>query len=78
MCRRECPKVLLFLFFGSTGLPGIRSERKGLLVAEFTLVLGLRGLTIRGCLASRGPLSGTVYFVLLAIFALLPLLAARK
>ena len=49
-----------------------------LLVAEFTLVLWLRGLTLRGYFASRDPLSGTVYFLLLAIFALMPLLVARR
>ncbi|MBZ5540074.1 MAG: hypothetical protein LAN61_06075 [Acidobacteriia bacterium] len=49
-----------------------------MLVVEFTLVLGLRGLTIREYLAARDPVSGTVYFVLLAIFALMPSLVARK
>jgi hypothetical protein len=49
-----------------------------MLVAEFTLVLWLRGLTIRDYLETRDPLSGTVYFVLLAIFAFMPLLVARR
>jgi hypothetical protein len=32
-----------------------------LLVAEFTLVLWLRGMSIREYLASRDPVAGTVY-----------------
>jgi len=34
-----------------------------LLAAEFTLVLWLRGLSISEYLASRDPVSGTVYYV---------------
>lgn len=49
-----------------------------LLVAEFTLVLWLQGLSIRDYLASRDPVSGTVYCVLLGMFVLMPLLVARK
>jgi len=49
-----------------------------LLVTEFTLVLWLRGLTIREYLASRDPVSGTVYYVMLGVFAILPLLVARR
>ena len=49
-----------------------------LLVAELTLVLWLQGLSMREYLASRDPVSGTVYSVLLGIFAVMPLLVARK
>lgn len=49
-----------------------------LLTAEFTLVLWLRGLSITEYFASRDPVSGTVYYVLLGIFAIMPLLVARK
>ncbi|MEW6052161.1 MAG: hypothetical protein AB1552_00010 [Nitrospirota bacterium] len=49
-----------------------------LLVAEFTLVLWLQGLSIRDYLASRDPVSGTVYCILLGVFALMPLLVVRK
>jgi hypothetical protein len=49
-----------------------------LLVAELTLVLWLQGLSIREYLASRDPVSGTVYSVLLGVFAVMPLLVARK
>jgi hypothetical protein len=45
-----------------------------LLVAEFGLVLRLRGLSIREYLAMRDPVSGTVYYVMLAVFAVMPLL----
>jgi hypothetical protein len=49
-----------------------------MLVVEFTLVLWLRGLSISEYLASRDPVSGTVYYVMLEIFAIMPLLVARK
>jgi hypothetical protein len=45
-----------------------------LLVAEFGFVLRLRGLTIREYFASRDPVAGTVYYVMLAVFAAMPLL----
>ena len=49
-----------------------------LLVAEFTLVLWLRGLSISDYLASRDPVSGTVYYMMLGVFAIMPLLVARR
>jgi hypothetical protein len=49
-----------------------------LLVAEFTLVLWLRGLSIREYLATRDPVSGTVYYGMLAVFAVMPLFVGRK
>jgi hypothetical protein len=49
-----------------------------LLVAELTLVLWLQGLSIREYLASRDPVSGMVYSVLLGVFAIMPLLVARR
>jgi hypothetical protein len=49
-----------------------------LLVVEFSVVLWLRGLTIRGYLASRDPVAGTVYFVMLGVFAVMPLQVARR
>ena len=45
-----------------------------LLVPELTLVLWLRGFTIGGYLASRDPVAGTVYLMLLGVFAIMPLL----
>jgi hypothetical protein len=66
-------------------VPSMRSSRLGmgcialglLLVAEFGLVLWLRGLSIREYLATRDPVSGTVYYVMLGVFAIMPLLVAR-
>ena len=49
-----------------------------LLVAEFGVALWLRGLTPREYLAGRDPVSGTVYLILLGVFAVMPLLVARK
>ena len=49
-----------------------------LLTAEFTLVLWLRGLSIREYLVSRDPVSGTVYYVMLGVLAIMPLLVARR
>jgi len=49
-----------------------------LLVAEFTLVLSLWGLSIGEYLASRDPVSGTVYCLMLGVFAVMPFLAARR
>lgn len=43
-----------------------------LLLAEFSLVLYLRGLSISDYFASRAPVSGTVYYAELGIFAVIP------
>ena len=67
-------------------LPPIASIRVGMgsialglmLVAEFTLVFWLRGLTMGEYLATRDPVSGTVYYSLLVVFANMPLLVARR
>jgi len=49
-----------------------------LLAAEFTLVLWLRGLSVSDYLASRDPVSGTVYYVMLGVLGIMPLLVVRK
>src|ERR1700687_3853526 len=49
-----------------------------LLLTEFTVVLWIRGLTIAEYLAGRDPVVGTVYVVLLAASALMPLLVAGR
>jgi len=67
-------------------VPSIASRRLGmgwialglLLVGEFTLVLWLRGLSIKEYLASRDPVSGTVYYAMLGVFAIMPLLIVRR
>ena len=48
-----------------------------MLVAEFTLVLRLRGMSISQYLASRDPVAGTVYYPTLGVFAVLPMLVRR-
>ena len=48
-----------------------------LLVAEATLVVSPRGTSISEYIASRDPVSGTVYLAMLGLFALMPFLAAR-
>jgi len=49
-----------------------------LLAAEFTLVLGISGLSIREYFETLDPVSGTVYYLLLGVFALMPLFVIRK
>lgn len=49
-----------------------------MLAAEFTAVLWLRGLSIPEYLAGRDPVAGTAYDVMLGVFAVMPLLMARK
>jgi len=45
---------------------------------EFTLVLWLQGLSISEYLVSRDPVSGTVYYVMLGVFCIMPLLVAPR
>lgn len=49
-----------------------------LLLAEFTMVLWLQGQTISQALANRDPVAGAVYALSLVLFAIMPLLVARK
>jgi hypothetical protein len=49
-----------------------------MLVVEFTFVLWLRGLSIRDYLAGRDPVAGTAYYAMLVLFAIIPLLVARR
>lgn len=48
------------------------------LAMEFTVVLGLRGLSFREYLAERDPVAGAVYVAMLLIFAIMPSLVARR
>jgi hypothetical protein len=67
-------------------VPSTPSSRLGMggiglglmLIAEFTQVLWLRGLSIRDYLAGRDPVAATVYYVMLRVFAVLPLIVARR
>jgi len=49
-----------------------------LLTLEFSVVLWLQGLTINDYFAKRDPVSSTVYFVMLLIFALMPMFMKRN
>jgi hypothetical protein len=62
-----------------TGRLGMGLVGLGLmLVAEFGFVLWLRGLSIRDYLATRDPVSGTLYYLMPGVFAIMPLLAAGR
>lgn len=49
-----------------------------LIIVEFTIVLWLRGLTLADYFRARDPLSGTVYYLLLILLAVMPLFVRRK
>jgi hypothetical protein len=49
-----------------------------MLAAEFGFMLWLRGISIRDYIATRDPVSGTVYYAMLGVFAIMPLLVARR
>jgi hypothetical protein len=67
-------------------VPSVPSARLGMgfvalvlmLVAEFGFVLWIRGLSIREYLATRDPVSEAVHYVMLAVFAVMPVLVARR
>jgi hypothetical protein len=48
-----------------------------LLLAEFGPMLWLRGLSVREYLATRDRVSGTVYYALLGLFAVMPLFVSE-
>ena len=48
-----------------------------LLAAEFTVVLKIRRLTPAQYIAGRDPVAGSVYIVMLIIFAAMPMIVAR-
>lgn len=58
-------------------LMGLLALTLGLLF-EFTLVLKLRGLTLTEYFHTRDTVSGTVYYVTLGLFAVMPLIVGRK
>jgi hypothetical protein len=49
-----------------------------MLIPEFTLVLWFRGLSIRAYLAARDPVAEAVYYLMLVVFAVMPLLVERS
>jgi len=48
------------------------------LLAELTVVLWLRGLTLSEYVASRDPISGTAYYASLVVFAVMPMFVQRR
>jgi hypothetical protein len=88
----EVPIMLIVIFLAARWLvrrfsvPLAVSARLGmgfvalalLLVTELTLVLWLRGMSIREYVVTRDPISGTAYLIALGIFAVMPLFVARK
>jgi hypothetical protein len=49
-----------------------------MLIAEFGFVLWIRGLSIKQYFATRDPVSGAAYYLLLSVFAIMPLLVAGR
>lgn len=49
-----------------------------LLIAEFSIVLSVRGLSIGEYLATRDPVAGTVYYLMLGVFAIIPVLVRGR
>jgi hypothetical protein len=49
-----------------------------LLLAEVSVVLQLRGMSIAEYIANRDPISGIVYLLMLALFGLMPWLITRR
>ena len=48
-----------------------------LLAAEFGFVLRLRGLSIKEYFATMDPISGTAFFAMQGVFAIMPLIVGR-
>jgi hypothetical protein len=87
----ESPVMLVVIIFAARwvvrrfSLPPTIPDRLGpgiialvlLLAAEFTVVLKIRHLTLAQYIAGRDPVAGTVYILMLLLFALMPLIVAR-
>lgn len=87
----EMPLMLAVTFIAARwivqrfALPFTVSNRLGmgcfalvlLLIAEFTLVLRLRGVSIVEYFATIDSVSGTVYYIMLGLFAIAPLLVSK-
>lgn len=83
----ETPIMLAVTIFSARwiihhlALPHTASARLGMggfalllmLMAEFGFVLRLRKLTFREYFATRDPVAGTVYYIMLVVLAILPL-----
>lgn len=49
-----------------------------MLAAAFSLVLWLRGMSLKQYFATRDPVSGTVYYIVLGMFAVIPVFVDAK
>jgi hypothetical protein len=49
-----------------------------ILALDFTVVLWIRGLSFSQYIELFDPVAGTAYFVMLGVFAVMPLLVARR
>jgi hypothetical protein len=65
-----------FTFFSRMGMGFIGLGL--MLVAEFTFVLWIRRISVREYLETRDRLSGTVYYVMLGMFAVMPEIVGRQ
>jgi hypothetical protein len=88
----EMPIMLVVIIISARWLvqrlavPPTRSSRLGmgfialglLLTAEFSLVGPIQGYSISEYIATRDPVSRTVFLVLLGVFALMPFLLTRR
>jgi hypothetical protein len=88
----ETPIMLLVIIAGASCLtrrlavPPIWSARLSmgvvalvfLVAAEFALVVWMRGMSIREYFASRDAVAATVYYIMLVVFAVMPLLVTRS
>ena len=73
----------IVLHFGITSEALVRLGVGGIalgfmLVVEFGPVLWMRGLSIKQYFATRDRVSGTVYYVMLGVFAVMPFLVVRN
>lgn len=49
-----------------------------LVVAEFAIVLSVRGLSVGEYLATRDPVAGAAYYLMLGVFAFMPLIVRPR
>ncbi|MBS1787300.1 MAG: hypothetical protein JST85_06250 [Acidobacteria bacterium] len=88
----EFPFMLAVIIFAARWIvrrfhvPFVASNRLGvgctalllLLIAEFSVGLWIRGISIKQYFASLDPVVGTVYYLMLGVFALMPFLVNRR
>jgi hypothetical protein len=78
--------VLLAALWINRRFPGGHAERLGvglvalglLLAAELVVGMTLRGASLAGALVNRDPVTGTLYYASLGVFAFLPWILASR